>query len=505
MNGIAYWKCGCSKYWGLLFCSLLLPGGLLSAVYTYPIPEANFPASPFYKVTIAQQNDTSEAFVYLSTARTAGPGTALVAGRTLSYTGFMATGAVSVTVELLPDERLRSGRAHVRPSRFGIETEMETEYLARFVLSREGQFTVEFGAEGYRHALVIAYDPWEVNAPDPGNPRVKRIPAGSRGNPTGELAGEHTLYFERGVHQLEGQVAIPATVKRVYLAPGAYVLGALYIGHSDVVLDGRGVLSSERLAHREAHSIETPPGARRVIIQGITVANYAQFAIRTLGRDNVVRWVKCVGGWVYNADGLVGWAGTTLRNCFIHADDDAIKLYDDDVLVENCVIWQMTNGACLQLGWRSLAARRVRVRNIDVVRTEWRSNGGANNSVINLRLASGESEGKTQSDFLFENIYVETPVDRFLDLRFRDKKDQRQDGGAHRLQDFVFRNLHIRMTTPRNEYTGNLFLPYSEAYGYQNFRFEALHINKVRITEDNFREAGYFKIPDAVKAEISFR
>ncbi|PHN02137.1 hypothetical protein [Flavilitoribacter nigricans] len=487
---------------GLLLLFLLPEPGRCT-VRTYPAPTSEFPASPFYKVTVTQGEEKETAFVYISHARTEGPGTQFVQERTLSYTGFMATGVVTVEVERLADERLLPGAPKVRPSRWGIEPEISGERRVRFVLPRAGQYTLEFGETGYRHGLVIAYDPWETSAPDPTDAGVFSVPPDLRGDPSSELGQAHTLYFGKGMYDLGGRLELPPQIKRVYLAPGAFVYGAIYIGHSDVTVDGRGVLSSARLAHREAHTLETPPAARRVVIEGITVADYAQFAVRTLGRDNVVRWVKCVGGWIYNADGLVGWAGTTLSHNFIHADDDAIKLYDDHVTVEDCVIWQMTNGACLQLGWQSLSARQVRVRNIDVIRTEWRNNGGANNSVINLRLASGGENGKTQRDFIFENIYVETPVDRFLDLRFRDKKKGREDGGAHRLLDFTFRNIHVRMTSP-NEHSGNLLLPYNAAYGYENIRFEDLYINGLKITKDNYREAGYFKMPDEVKLAISF-
>ncbi|MCB0632763.1 MAG: hypothetical protein R2824_19870 [Saprospiraceae bacterium] len=494
----------CVALFQLIFLTGLFSVHIYAAISTYPAPQADFPASPFYKVTISQGKESRLGFVYLSRARTEGPGAQFVEGRTLSYTGFMATGIVTVEVELLPNEQLNTAEVVIRPTRFSISPTMFTERAVRFELSREGQFVVEFGPEGYRHALIIAYDPWETNAPDLNCKDVKLIQADGKIDPAADLREEHTLYFGSGVHDLGGRLDLPAGIKRVYLAPGAFVYGAFYIGHPDVVIDGRGVLCSGRLQHREAHSIETPPEAKRVIIEGITVTDYAKFAIRTLGRDNVVRWVKCIGGWVYNADGLVGWAGTTLRHNFIHADDDAVKLYDDHVLVEDCVIWQMTNGACLQLGWTSLAVRGVRVRNIDVVRAEWRSTGGANNSVINLRLASGTASGNTQSDFLFENIFVETPVDRLLDLRFTGKKNDMIDGGPHRLQDFCFRNIHARMKAPATSYTGNLFQPYNEQYGYRNIRFENLYINGIHITGNNYREAGYFKIPDEVRGEISF-
>lgn len=476
-------------------------------LYAYPAPLEDFSSSPFYSVRVYKEEVVLEAFVYQSKARTEGPGTQFVQGRTLSYTGFMATGVVWVEVELLEGTVVEPGEVKIRPSRYNIPFEMVDDRTVRFELSKEGQYTIEFGPLGYLHGLVIVYDPWEANRPDVSNPAVYPIENKEQLDLENLPNQVHTLYFKCGLHDLGGPVELPSQIKQVYLEPGAYVYGAIYIGHSNVVVNGRGVLSSERLRHREANSLETPPAAREVLIDGIFVVDYAKFAIRTLGRNNVVRWVKCIGGWVYNADGLVAWAGTTLRNNFIHADDDAIKLYDDNIIVEDCVIWQMTNGACLQLGWTSLSATKVRVRNIDVVRTEWRPNGGANNSVINLRLASDRGKPNTQSDFWFENIFVETPVDRLLDLRFRNKKPHKNntsDGSRHHLKNFQFKNIHAQLTSPPNPHTGNLFLPYDEQYGYENIRFENLYINGIRITEQNWETAGGFQIPSIAKKEIHF-
>jgi hypothetical protein len=477
-----------------------------AAVLAYPQPDDRVEPSPFYEVTVIQEGARHSAFVYCSRARTEGPGAQFVQGRTLSYTGFAATGVVEVEVRLLPDAAIEPGAVTVRPSRLKIDVTLLDPRTARFVIPRAGQYVVEFGPQGYHHGLIIAADPWETSAPRANAPGTHTVSPGSRESiALPPDPSQNVIYFLRGVHDLGGRFELPAHIREVYLEPGALVYGAIYAAHDDTTIHGRGVISGARMRHREAHLIETPATARRITVEGLFVVDFPYFAVRTLSRDSTVRWVKCIGAWIYNADGLVAWARTTLAHSFIHANDDAIKLYDSDVSVHDCVIWQMTNGAPLQLGWSSLEAHRVRVRNIDVVRAEWRGSTGANNSVINLRLPGGD--GNTQSDFLFENIFVETPVARLFDLRFRDKRaprDGQPDGGRHHLRDFVFRNIEAAMPATRLAGGGNFFQAYDREHGYENIRFENLRVNGQLVTEENYTTVGQFSIPPESKPEISF-
>lgn len=61
-------------------------------------------------------------------------------------------------------------------------------------------------------------------------------------------------------------------------------------------------------------------------MEGITISNSVQFFLRGLSSDNLYRNVKTVGAWIYNNDGFSIGNNGAIEDCFIHANDDAIKV-----------------------------------------------------------------------------------------------------------------------------------------------------------------------------------
>ncbi len=92
------------------------------------------------------------------------------------------------------------------------------------------------------------------------------------------------------------------------------------------------------------HSIEAIHQSNNIQIEGIVVADYKHFAVRLIGSGNDVSWTKVIGGWVYNCDGIAAYEGSTVSNCFIWANDDAIKVYRDNITWNDCVVWLLNNG-----------------------------------------------------------------------------------------------------------------------------------------------------------------
>lgn len=455
-----------------------------------------------YAVTVVQDGRSHSSFVHLSEVRPDGPGTHRFPGRRVSWTGFSCTGTVEVRVRILNTDRITPADAVIYPSRFSLEASWIDATSISFRLPGPGHYVVEFGPDGYRHALLVFADPWETDRPEPEGDGVLVLDRAGPDDLKSGVAEASTVYFRSGVHDLEGEFIFPANVRRIYLEAGAFVYGAFDIRHSDVKVYGRGTLSGRRMHHRQANSFETTSDVRNVVLEGITVSDFAEFAVRILGRDCVIRWVKTVGAWMHNNDGLVAWARSTINNCFVQANDDAIKLYDSDVSVSDCVVWQMANGAVLQLGWQSLEAHHVRVRNIDVVHAEWPlDNENPNNGIICLRLPAGR--GHTQSDYLFENIRVETPTIRLFDLRMRDQGEGK-GGGPHRIRNFVIRNFSGRMVDSDSGNVANYIIGYDAEFGFEDVRFENLVVDGIPITGENAATDGRFLIDPGSRDQVLF-
>jgi hypothetical protein len=175
-------------------------------------------------------------------------------------------------------------------------------------------------------------------------------------------------------------------------------------------LTGHGILSGARLPwhlkkdfsyHQHDHwwqhvkLVQLP--VENITLRDVTLVDAPYWCVSFLNdADARSRGVfanfKIVGAWTYNNDGLPvpGGAGSVVRDAFLHADDDAFKLYHSGGRVENCVVWQNNNGAVFQFGWFPKTVRDVRVRGVDVIHNEnWYGVQQNNRAVFNYADAGG--------------------------------------------------------------------------------------------------------------------
>lgn len=468
----------------LCVCSL----SISAQVVTYSDKYEGVPLSDRYKVYLRGEKESLNSIVFKNTCNEYILGAegnrknddkplTKFAGRTIHWTHFSMK--EEVTVELEVAESLMGKEIKILPSRFGIQVIKEGEHKIRFTIEHSGQYSVEIGEEGYKNGLLIFADPLEKE-------KVKidskwQVLERSDKDDINRVSNEKkALYFKSGVHDI-GVYKIPENIKEIYLEGGAWVYGAFVMegeDKSDVKIHGRGVLSGGKLHLRESHSIEAKNGANRIHIDGIVVCDYVFFAIRLLGTDNIVDWTKIVGGWIYNCDGIAAYEGSKIRHCFIWANDDNIKVYRDNIIVEDIVCWQLDNGAIIQLNWSNSKAKNCVVRNVDVIRAEWDSDR-ENNGIISCRMGGGADDS-----FLFENINVDTPVTHIFRLSPKEKE--------HLISNFKLKNWNVKMDMSKlkNNYIEG-FSPMSKIKG---LIFDDFILNGVKLTKNNFIEEGRFII-----------
>lgn len=338
-------------------------------------------------------------------------------GRSIHWGHFSFQGKVKVTVQVNKD--IEGKEIKVYPSRHDIKVNKQDANCFSFMLDRPGQFSVEIGEDGYKEGLLIFADPMETDVPAD-LPKWKVIEKGDKTLLSTLSVKDSALYFKKGVHDI-GVYTVPSNINRIYLEGGAWVFGSFIMDGkacSNVKIYGRGVLSGARLHLRESHMVEAKNGADGIIVDGIVIADYSFFAVRLLGTDNEVAWTKIVGGWIYNCDGIAAYANSTIRNCFIWANDDNIKIYRDNIVVEDVVCWQLDNGAIFQLNWSNSVARNCRVSRVDIIRAEWDSDR-PNNGILSCRNGGGADER-----FVFEDVRADTPVTHIFRLSPLGDKDQ---------------------------------------------------------------------------------
>lgn len=390
-------------------------------------------------------------------------------GRSIHWGHFAFDGKVEVFVKFKKD--ISGEDIKIYPSRFSVGVKKVDNHTISFMLKKQGQYSVEVGKDGYKEGLLIFADPIESDTPKDLNEWTIVEPVDSD-----ELLtlddNDAALYFKKGVHNI-GVCKVPKQLKKIYIEPGAWVYGSFIMDGkecSNVKIYGRGVLSGAKLHLRESHMIEAKNGANGITVDGIVISDYSFFAIRLLGNCNNVLWTKIVGGWIYNCDGIAAYANSKIKNCFIWANDDNIKIYRDNIKVEDVVCWQLDNGAIFQLNWSNSQARNCIVRNVDIIRAEWESDR-ANNGIISCRNAGGKDE-----NFIFENINTDTPVTHIFRLSPMGEKE-------HAINNFVFRNWNIKIDNFKGK--SNYIEGTSEKDVITGLLFDDFKVNGIKLNEEN--------------------
>lgn len=394
---------------------------------------------------------------------------AAAAGLTMSHTTIVAAGPITLEVE-----RADGGTdCTIRPMRLGLAAKQAGPQSIRIDLPArlEGlQLSVEFqddlftahndmsGISGSlvteavgpaihtepRHGLVIFVNP----------PRPELEPAEADGTifrpSPGVLENLETIdadiiAFGPGVYEVPAtsHVYLPARVRWLHLAEGAYVRGAFEFRgeQEDYRVTGHGVLSGEHYPYEcdRAHGYRSrPDGAgdahatglrmlqfysrerpQRLSVTGITIVNPPYHSLVVFGDANsfVTTFAdyKQVGGWYWQSDGLEVYGGGSIKNSFFHANDDVFKLYHSDTTVADCVVWKGENGPVFQLGWTPRALHDIRVQRIDVIhnRIGWKDvkqNTGIINSARHYADPGADNRADPERvvrDVLFEDIRCE--------------------------------------------------------------------------------------------------
>ncbi|MCX6125160.1 MAG: family 49 glycosyl hydrolase, partial [Proteobacteria bacterium] len=263
------------------------------------------------------------------------------------------------------------------------------------------------------------------------------------------------LYFKPGLYWLPYNLhaRLSPAVRWVYLAPGAFVQGAIEFGAglTDVKLTGFGVLSGDDYIY-EALVGGTPPYSRRpssggkqvvrmvnlnsgnqhqlLTVHGVTVTGLPFWALGYTGNQETlaisIDHLKQVGGWYYQTDGFEPKRGNLtlqdprfagqgrLRHSFIHNNDDSIKMYDSELTVEDVVVWKGENGPVIQFGWWPRTIKNSRAQGVTVIhnRLHWNCviDSENNHNAYHREHGLAADPSQNLTDLTFEDITVEGSV-----------------------------------------------------------------------------------------------
>jgi hypothetical protein len=489
----------------LLFSSLIVRAQSLE---TYPGP-GNITASKIYLVTVTQNSHSKSSFVYVSKAGNA-PANFLntQVGKTFNFTVFSFSGAVKIKVTKLGSN---ANYATIRPERAGIGkvkcTLSSGNSSVKFTVTKPGKLSVEFNDDtSYVNPLMVFADSMEDKAKVPSKLASNVFLADDSLSLKNIPANKDVIYFAPGVHVI-GRFKIPAQISQIYMPGGSFIEGYFYADRKanskPLTINGRGVLSQAMYPFRYPDTdknnessrfwykaIEVTGGSGHYI-EGITLINGTAYYMFFQGSNSVIENVN-INGFTYNNDAITLLGNhTTIKNCFIKDNEDAVIFAASNLTVSNCVFWQ-TGNSIIQLGWRPRSMENNTVFNCDVIHAEWGGPRVENVGFISAMNAIkfDNQQASVIQNFTISDIYFDTPVARFLDIR-GERRWGKNSKNSYTAADapwvyknFSFKNLHFHSNSVKNSALFEL-AGFNQSNPMSNFIFSNIFIDGKKLVNEN--------------------
>ncbi len=398
-------------------------------------------SSPYYEVALIQGNEVVSTPVYAMNAMHVTNNS-----KSTSWTNFSFEGTIKVRVVLL---KSKVNFVQVLPRIANTKVQIINDTTIEFEITKAGHYSVEFEKGIFiEHPLLLFANPLEVGVPKKGDPKV--------------------IYFEPGFHEIGDKYLVPSNTT-VYIAGGAYVKGQFYAENAqNITIKGRGILSGEEYKPRTHNHMITIRDSQEIEIEGITIIHAPRYMISLSGKNHHLDNIKMMGWW-FSTDGISAGENSLIENCFFKVNDDAVKLYNSNTIVKDCVIWQLENGAPFMISWNgSKDFGTIKVQNIDVIRVEhhW------DNENLAVFCAVHGSKANI-SQFLIQDIRIDNSNWRMFHLVTRPNRWGNWNPSQGSLSNFTFKDIEFY----GEQKIPSLLMGHDLNHPVSNFTFDNLKIN----------------------------
>ncbi|WP_288241867.1 glycosyl hydrolase family 28 protein [uncultured Bacteroides sp.] len=425
----------------LILCLLLSLSLHISAqTVIYPMAPG-LRASPLYKVTLIDSGQAWTPPVYTDEARWK-----TNRCQTTSWSNFATSHSLKVRVTSLIQ---KIDTCHILPRRHQIKCRIVNDSVAEFTLPGPGHYSVEFEqGVAITHPLLLFADSYPLRQPSRETPEL--------------------ITFEAGIHHIGDNFRLKSN-QTVFLKPGAYLKGQFTAENAEnITIMGQGILSGEEYPARSHNHMISMKDCNNILIEGITIINAPRYCVSLNGTNQICRNLKMMGWW-FSTDGIGIGSNGLIEDCFFKVNDDAIKLYRSNTIARRCVIWQMENGAPLQIGWNMPGYNsNFHVYDIDIIRVEhpW---DNPNEAVFD---AIHGSEG-TMTQYVYENIRIDNCEHRLFHLMTRPNRFGKWNPQKGEVSNLIFRDIEC-YTQPRLK---NIIMGHDTLHPVKNILLENIKVN----------------------------
>ncbi|KAI1352047.1 dextranase precursor [Xylaria sp. FL0043] len=275
------------------------------------------------------------------------------------------------------------------------------------------------GTEPHDALLIFASPPPSLASnlvPDVSSPDTYVVYPGDVPVSDISSATNKNVYFMPGVHEMTAteHLTLSSSVNWVYLAPGAYVKGAIQFitTATSIKATGFGVLSGEKYVY-QANTAKgyTNSGSNedslRIWSGYSTPGEQHTFTIDFKGDLDTItisQWdYKQVGAFFGQTDGTTLYSGANIHDVVYHSGDDTIKMYGSDITVRDVVIWKTKTAPIIQYGWTARDMENVLVDGVNIIHMHYSSNG-SHPSIIGANQVYGHMETETNTADLSHTV-----------------------------------------------------------------------------------------------------
>ncbi|KAK9342654.1 dextranase [Lipomyces starkeyi] len=220
----------------------------------------------------------------------------------------------------------------------------------------------------------------------------------------GDWGSKPILYFPPGVYWMNedtsgnpgklgsNHMRLDPNTYWVYLAPGAYVKGAIeYFTKQNFYATGHGVLSGENYVYQanaadSYYAVKSDGTSLRMwwhnnlgggqtwFCMGPTINAPPFNTMDFNGNSNISSRIsdyKQVGAYFFQTDGPEIYEDSVVHDVFWHVNDDAIKTYYSGASISRATIWKCHNDPIIQMGWTSRNLTGINIDNLHVIHTRY--------------------------------------------------------------------------------------------------------------------------------------
>ncbi len=363
------------------FALLLLSGFLFAEVVIHP-PLPGFDRAGDFRVYV----DGKESFV-----ANADP---------FAFTMFDFEGKAEIVIETRNDVKW----VDLRPLGDKIPVKWSDRRIS-FTIDKPSQLSVELNGENERPLYIIA-NPLETKIPNFNAPNVMVFKAGET--------------YEIKDYKVEDNQIL-------YLEAGSLLKGMIHLDNvKNVKILGRGIIDGGMNEEWDLPRLLKMDYSEDILVEGVTFFNSLRWTVHPSNCKNVVIDNIKILNWDTGSDGvdINSSQNVTVKNSFLRCNDDCVVLKSmgersyypneqmiagnvDNILVENCVLWNMAWGNALEIGFelRSKEVKNIIFRDCDIINVE----RGAAISIHN-------GDWAHVHDVLYENIRIENAQHKIFDV-----------------------------------------------------------------------------------------